>query len=456
MEVMLKESPDKLIINGNSYSWQKGITFFVFNTISGKTRIAFSEGSGTDFHLQVDDVDLTPYISKQYPEYKTYLDHENLIFAINQVKLLIDPKSTREDFIFSGRAWRVGNVNYISIWNNKQTLEFNKKYLNRLMAYLKMTYENTLFELPTNQKDYKPYIEIDLEINDKFEKELRKTIHTMDPRLKRFVKKSGMFESESIKKSLTEDPDLIRIPTDYNNSVMRVYYDDNDVNSVFSIFGTKNFGTCYILGKHLGGHKYVFKTNNRKLDKLIDVKQMSSDLNGMPLIHSNLLSNLCDKDLFDFDCQDVDRDDLRELVKISGRTFKVSNDVDIGKNLYVSFWNTMKECKNNWEYIDIIIKEELHEDVNNVYFEFIDSPFDYLTGNGWISYHEFLKKSKIKSKLTPEQIKMLIKIQHTNPDVKKILKIIGSNQKYLDVMKKTALKMGITVAELKNMLVFSD
>ena len=58
-----------------------------------------------------------------------------------------------------------------------------------------MTYENTLFEFANNQGNYKFYGEVDLIKNDEVEKELRRTIHTMDPRMKAFVRRSGIIEN---------------------------------------------------------------------------------------------------------------------------------------------------------------------------------------------------------------------------------------------------------------------
>ena len=58
-----------------------------------------------------------------------------------------------------------------------------------------MTYENTLFEFANNQGNYKFYGEVDLIKNDKVEKELRRTIHTMDPRMKSFIRRSGIIEN---------------------------------------------------------------------------------------------------------------------------------------------------------------------------------------------------------------------------------------------------------------------
>ena len=198
MSKFLNESPDKLNIDGKTIPWYEGITFIVFKHLtSGNTVVAFSYGSNSDFHIQVNELDLSKFFKtinlKDYTNQP--LDHENLVSAINALKPIIDPKSTRNDFVFSGRIWKLNGKNYVSIWNNKSTVETNKKYLDKLMSYLNMTYENTLFEFANNQGNYKFYGEVDLIKNDEVEKELRRTIHTMDPRMKSFIRRSGIIEN---------------------------------------------------------------------------------------------------------------------------------------------------------------------------------------------------------------------------------------------------------------------
>lgn len=202
MSQFLNESPDKLNIDGKVIPWYNGITFIVFNhLISGNTTVAFSYGEKLDFHIQVNELNLSKFFKNS--NLKDYtnspLDHENLVAAINSLKPIIEPSSSRSNFVFSGRVWKLNKKNYVSIWNNKSVVDSNKKYLDKLMGYLNMTYENTLFEFADNQGNYKSYSDIvPSYISTSNIEKLQRIKHTADPRFKNLMKRAGIYESKKV------------------------------------------------------------------------------------------------------------------------------------------------------------------------------------------------------------------------------------------------------------------
>ncbi len=154
----ISESPEKLELKNRTYPWYSGITFFVYKTPSGKINYVSSSDSGIDLTVKINGMDFSRYIPM---ELRTHLDHENLVeilYTLNEK--LINKNLIRRDFIVSGRLWKVNNQNYISFWNEKGNIQ--KSVLDKLMSYLNVTYDNTLFEFPSNQKDYKSYDQSDM------------------------------------------------------------------------------------------------------------------------------------------------------------------------------------------------------------------------------------------------------------------------------------------------------
>jgi len=156
---MLNESPDRLILPDETIEWQRGVTFFAFKTPAGKSYIAQTANSGADFFLKIGDVDISEPVKVKYREYiKIALDHESLANLIHLIKPdLIKNNTARDEFIFSGRLWKHSPNSFISFWNSKSTVDNNRRLLDKFMKQNGLSYDNTLFEFPSNQKDYKPY-----------------------------------------------------------------------------------------------------------------------------------------------------------------------------------------------------------------------------------------------------------------------------------------------------------
>ena len=153
---MINESPDKLKLKNRAYPWYLGTTFFVYKTPTGKTNYVSSTSSGIDFTLKVNGMDFSKFVPV---EMRTQLDHENLVEVLHSLnEKLINKNESRRSFVASGRLWKINSQNYVSFWNEKTNVQ--KSILDKLMVYLNITYDNTLFEFPSNQNDYKPYDQI--------------------------------------------------------------------------------------------------------------------------------------------------------------------------------------------------------------------------------------------------------------------------------------------------------
>ena len=464
---MLTESPDKLSVNGKALTWYDGVTFLIFNTTDGKkTHIAISSGRGADFHLQINDINLTDYIKQKFPEWTMALDHESLSSVIHGLKPeLINKNVSRKDFLISGRLWNVGGTNYISIWNDKLRLEANKPQLDKLMSLLKVTHQNTLFELPENQNDYKPYdkiVRVDKPASKMSPSEIKKaadikkawarvlaTIHTTPPSVWKKTAldtlrggtnglSTGMSEMPPAGwMPLHEDPDHIRI----NNG--RLTWESPRVTSVFSTFlNQRNNTKQYIIAFVKGGNAYNITTGNKYWDDYLDLKGATYSNSDIRMIHANMLDGLNSSGVLGAEISS-DAFNLRNLTDVSGRSW-FKDGIH-----YISVWNTLTRCKENLHQIDNVLRE-LGAEHNNILFEFIDFPSKLLT------YDEaFLGKSKV-STLTPDQIKDLMKKQHLDPNAKKILMALASGDKHLNVLQRTAANMGISLVQLKNMMISGD
>jgi len=445
-EDSLLEGPDKLLFNNGKSKmyWYEGTTFFVFVTPSGKnTHIAFSRGNGADFHVQVNEINLTNYVRNKFPEFVSFLNHEELANVIHYIKPdIIKVNSNRKDFLLSGRMWERDGKNYVSIWNNKSTVDRNKGYLNRLMTLLNISYDNTLFELPENQNDYKPYDQLDVkkEKPDSSSKSMNKfmsQIHTLPPGAKKWAMK-GMSLKEIL---LNENPDFIKIDGTIKNELK--YY-GKYTTSVFSIFeNLKSDGLNYIIAKIKNKSLYSVTTGDPSLDREINTSKILAANQGMDVIHGNIARPLMNLGILN----KVEDDDIEwrsKLYILSGRSWKKNN------TNYMSFWNTLNECKKYRDHIDKIL-HEIGADRSNTFFEFIDFQKKLMT------YDEsFLDKKPKESGLTPEKVKSLMKVQHVDPRAKKILKTLLSGEKHADTIQKTASDMGITVSQLRNMMVTGD
>lgn len=434
---MLIESPDKLVINGRKLSWIDGTTFFAFTTPQGKTHIAITAGSGTEFVLQINQIDLTPYIKKNMPEVAVYLDHESLANVLHQLKPeMIKEKMNREEFDFSGRLWNGNGRNYISFWNNKRSV--NKALLDKLMGYLKVTYQNTVFEFPNNQGDYKPYDEIvdnPASAQKRAEDKFMSQIHTLPPGAKKWAMK-GMSMREAL---FSESPDNI-YPFEGDPSKI-LTWDSNEVSSVFSIFKDQTTNKMVLITAFCkNGEVYRITTGDKKLDAEINVDDMVENNQDMAMTHSNLLAPVARR-ISDFGY----KYDMREFTRMSGRTFLVD-----GKT-FISIWNEHRFFVRYKRQIDLLI-DRLRVSKDTVLFEAIDFPGEYKT------YEEVYGSSSVKKKseLSPEQIKDLMKKQHLDPRAKKILRTLTSNDKHLDSLTRAANGMNMTVAQIRNMMTAGD
>lgn len=435
---MLIESPDKLIVNGKKLSWIDGTTFFAFKTPQGKIHIAITSGSGTEFLLQINQVDLTEYIKRNMPELAVYLDHESLANVLHQLKPeMIKDKMNREEFEFSGRLWNGNGKNYISFWNNKKSVD--KSLLDKFMGYAKVTYENTVFEFPNNQGDYKPYDKIDepkISTQKSAEDKFMSQIHTLPPGAKKWAMR-GMSMREAL---FRESPDII-YPDDGDPSV-ELTFESNEVTSVFSVFKDVLTGkNVLITAFSKNGEVSRITTGDEKLDREINVEKMLDFNKGMPMIHSNLLVPISDRI---FDDPDAEWREPRDATIISGRTFSFEG-VD-----YISVWNKEKsvvKCKGE---IDRLIGM-LNISKENVKIESVDFQGEYK------SYSTvFSQAVKKKSKLSAGQIRDLMKKQHLDPRAKKILRTLASNDKHLDSLQNAAQGMNVSVAQLRNMMTTGD
>jgi hypothetical protein len=115
-------------------------------------------------------------------------------------------------------------------------------------------------------------------------------------------------------------------------------------------------------------------------------------------------------------------DPKKESVELSGRLW-------INKNI-ISFWNSKDELKQYMNNIFDFMKF-LGMDVKKSLYEFIDS-------KGFWTYDELTGKApeSKKEKLTPEEIKILQKIQHLDPKAKKELWLSLSPDERNSIMQK--------------------
>lgn len=431
---MLIESPDKLIVNGRKLSWIDGTAFFAFKTPQGKIHIAITSGSGTEFLLQINQIDLTTYIRKNMPELAVYLDHESLANVLHQLKPeMIKEKMSRDEFEFSGRLWNGNGRNYISFWNNKQSVD--KSLLDKLMGYMNVNYQNTVFEFPNNQGDYKPYDDIvdrpTTSSQKSSEDKFMSQIHTLPPGAKKWAMK-GMSMRESL---FTESPDSIY---PYNGDPSEeVNFESNKVTSVFSVFNDKyKKKNILIIAFCQNGEAKRITTGDEEFDEEIGVKRTVSRNSGNPMIHDTLLSMVYKR-------INPDGADIRDGAVISGRTFLVDGIT------FLSVWSELDRLFKNKHHIDEVIRQ-LGLYKNEVRFESIDFPGEYKY------YGDVFGNVKKKSELSPEQIKDLMKKQHLDPRAKKILRILASSDKHLDSLTNAANGMGIPVVQLKSMMTTGD
>jgi len=435
IEPSLNEAPDKLTVDGHNLPWYDGITFFVFETNSGKTHIAITSGGKQDFHLQINDMDFSNTIRDKLPEFHAFLDHDGLANAIHYMKPeMVKLGMKRPDFVFSGRIWKVGQVSYISIWNDKSVVEGKKEYLNKLMKLLGLSYAKTLFEFPSNQNDYRHYDQIDItppkskKDTDKFMSQL----HTLPPGAKKWAMK-GMSLSEAL---LCEDPDEI-----YTED-FQLNWGDHSVVAVFSIFHNKySKKDDFIIAETDTGKLKRIYTSDSYVDETINKRpDLLPGEHGI-ITHGSMLRPLVKTGFLD---TDVDKSNLRDNTKISGRVWSHEGFY------YISVWQTMDEMK---QYKDMIfrIMDELGIKKNEVLFEVIN-----IQGQLLNTTQVFFEEVQRASTVSPEEITNLLKKQHLDPKAKKVLFMLASNDKYLSVLHRAAYKMNISVAQLKNMMTVGD
>ena len=434
---MLNESPDKLILKGKKLSWHAGITFFAFKTPGGKFHIALSHGSTSDFHMQINEIDLTSYIKKNHTEFMTYLDHESMAAVIHAIKPdIIKKEMNREEFEFSGRMWQDNGKNYLSFWNSRQRVEENRSLLDRLMSLLKIKFDNSLFEFPQNQGDYRPYDQIGgtAELPKKDMAKFMSQLHTLPPGAKKWAMQ-GLSMKEAL---MSENPDVIYMDDSGKESYS---WGSIQVSSVFSVFNNLRDGvdSQYIVAVCSGANQYI-TTGDDRFDRELQLDKYARETAGEDMTHDALLSPLADY-LTGDDAEDVW--DLRTSTLVSGRSWKLDSGT------VFSFWNKQSVVQRYKKQIDEIMNK-IGARAESSKFESIDHQ------NEMKSYEEFFGGQLQKSKLSDVQIRELMKIQHLDPRAKKILHALANRGDYADSMKSAAASMNITVAQLKNRITQGD
>ncbi len=197
---LIKESPDALVLNGKTIIRQYGDTFMVFKTADdSKIYIAVTSGKGADFSVKVNNTDLTQIAKHLEPEFcDQYMGHEDLAELLHKLKSSIIKKdASREDFLLSGRHWKVQGVDYVSMWNSKATVEKYKEYFIKVLKLMNVSIDKCLFEFPgnENQGKYRSYNDSSLKSDVNQEKELMKKQH-LDPNAKKILRQLSSGDSD--------------------------------------------------------------------------------------------------------------------------------------------------------------------------------------------------------------------------------------------------------------------
>jgi hypothetical protein len=428
------------MLNGKKLAWHVGITFFAFKTPGGKFHIAISHGSASDFHMQINEINLSDYIKKNHPAFMSYLDHESMAAVIHAIKPdIIKKEMNREEFEFSGRMWQDNGKNYLSFWNSRQKVEKNRSLLDRLMSLLKIKFENSLFEFPQNQGDYRPYDQIGgtIEPPKQDMSKFMSQLHTLPPGAKKWAMR-GLSMKEAL---LSEDPDSMY---DYSENAGDEFYswESENVSSVFSIFYDFN-ETRYIVAICSGGNVHSITTGDDALDKDLELEDFLKGRRHVEMTHDALLQPVAHY-IGDPDGEpDEDIGDIRSRTAVSGRSWKTE------RGTIFSFWNRQNVVQK--------FKKQMDEIMNIIGANPKSSKFESIEHqNTPKSYQEFFDGSVKKSKLSDDQIRDLMRKQHLDPRAKKILHILANKGDYADSMKSAAASMNITVAQLKNRITQGD
>lgn len=437
---MINESPDKLILKGKKLTWHDGITFFAFKTPGGKTHIAISHGATSDFHMQINEIDLSDYIKKNHPGFMTYLDHESMAAVIYAIKPdIIKEKMNREEFEFSGRMWEENGKNYFSFWNEKPKIEKNRPLLDRLVSLLKVKFDNSLFEFPQNQGDYKPYDQVmrTVEPPKKDMEKFMSQLHTLPPGAKKWAMR-GLSMREAL---VSESPDEIYTEdlfgdTDEDNEMYD--WESHEINSVFSVFYDFN-DAKYIVAKCINGKPYKITTGDSQFDSELGLDKFLKDVKYTEIVHDTLLKPLGKL----LPMGNVAHVMPRERTEVSGRSWLIR-----GTNIF-SFWNRQSVVKK--------FKTQMDEIMSQIGATTIDSKFESIDRQGeFKTYNEFFSGVEKKSKMSDAQIRDLMKKQHLDPRAKKILHMIATGGDYSDVMQSTAASLNMTLSQLRNKITQGD
>jgi len=434
---MINETPDKLVLNGTTTKWYLGLTFFAFRTPGGKAYVAQTSDSGENFFLKIGDVDISKPVIQKYPEYvKIPLDHESLSNLIHLIKPdLIKKDMARDEFIFSGRLWKGSPKSYISFWNTKSIVDSHKDLLDKFMKETGISYDNTEFEFPSNQGDYKLYSNVNSKtINQRIMSQL----HTLPPGAKKWALK-GLRESSV----LFENPDTMYHTDDKGDDHELSWTDDNII-SVFMSF--------YLDGGSLITVRTIqdktgcldITTDDEVVDMMYNLKdKFKKDWVGVGAITHNDIIGYFGENMDEYEYE-IQRS-IEEL-EMAGRMWEIDGEY------YMSFWQSTKSIQINKKLVLNLLKK-MNINPEEVTYETINGQ-KYFTYDELFSNQSSAKKSSLK--LSKDQLLALMKKQHIDPKAKKILYALGSSKKHVHVLQRIADEMGVPLLKLKQMMVTGD
>jgi len=240
--------------------------------------------------------------------------------------------------------------------------------------------------------------------------------------------------SISLKRLLLEDPDSVSDRgTEYD-------WEDNRVLSFFSIVDSHHLGRRFVIVCNKPTLSIL--TDDHEVEKLY-AEQNSGDLkwHRLSFEHLYLASPLNSAGLI----EDYERDSVE--LPVSGRIWAAklySQGGEMFREKYIcSFWqssDTVRQYQIQLKNVFVLLKI----DIKDCRFEFINKTDELF------SYEEsFDPNAKpIKSNISKEQMRALLKIQHLTPQAKKALLTKYPQNK----LQLAAQKLGISLAQLNHIL----
>jgi len=233
----------------------------------------------------------------------------------------------------------------------------------------------------------------------------------------------------NLRRLLFENPDV----ASYHGELHR--YGSKTAFGIFSIFHDQQTNRWVAAVASLG----QIKTSDSDLNKLIDFEDLALDDSNTDVmdVHPNLLDVLVTLkriprvgSYFEY------RSDRRDI-PVNGRVWKTKD----GKQYLVSLWSRIPSYSKYKKEIDSALRL-LKAEPEKCSYEFIEHP------NKWYSYADLnAQKADVeRGALSDEEVRKLLKIQHLNPDVKKIL----ARSSGPDRLQTQADELGTTVAAIKN------